>query len=71
MVQYHLYFLQQGMLVGSENIEAADDKEAAEIARKQGDGQVVEVWNDHRRVHVVAPTSHAASRTEAFTGGSR
>ena len=55
MTQYHLYYLRQGMLIGSDNIEAADDAEAALIARKSGNGQVVEVWNDHERVRVVAP----------------
>ena len=54
MARYHLYFMRQGMLVGSENIEAADDSEAAQIARAQGNGQLVEVWNDHQRVRVVA-----------------
>ena len=59
MARYHLYFLRQGMLVGSHDIDAADDREAARIAREQGDGQVVEVWSDHRRVRVVAPASAA------------
>ena len=61
MSRYHLYFLRQGMLVGSENIEAVDDGEAARIAREQGGGQVVEVWNDHRRVRVIGPAEPAAS----------
>ena len=55
MAEYHLYFLRQGMLVGSTSIEAEDDNEAARIARDQGDGQFVEIWNDHRRVRVVTP----------------
>lgn len=55
MAEYHLYFLRQGMLVGSTNIEADDDSDAARIAREQGDGQLVEVWNDHRRVRIVVP----------------
>lgn len=55
MATYHLYFLRQGMLVGSDDIQAADDQEAARIAREHGDGQIVEVWNAARRVRVVAP----------------
>jgi hypothetical protein len=61
MARYHLYYLRQGMLVGSGNIEAADDAEAARIAREQGGGQVVEVWNDHRRVRIVSPAEHAGT----------
>jgi hypothetical protein len=61
MARYHLYFLKQGMLVGSGNVDAADDSEAARLAREQGNGQVVEVWNDHRRIRVVAPAEHGAS----------
>ena len=68
MARYHLYFLRQGMLMGSHDIEAADDREAAQVAREQGDGQVVEVWNDHRRVRVVAPARAApADRTQLAT----
>ena len=61
MARYHLYFLRQGMLVGSSDIEAADDREAARIAREQGDGQVVEVWNSDRRVRIIAPLKAAAA----------
>ena len=61
MARYHLYFLRQGMLVGSGHIEAADDGEAARIAREQGGGQVVEVWNEHRRVHVISPAESTVS----------
>ena len=60
VARYHLYFLRQGMLVGSGHIEAADDGEAARIAREQGGGQTVEVWNDHRRVRVIAPAERVA-----------
>jgi hypothetical protein len=55
MAQYHLYFLRQGMLVGSDEIEADDDQEAARIARAHGNGNMVEVWNDHQRVRIVGP----------------
>ena len=59
MARYHLYYLRQGMLVGSGDIEAADDHDAARIARSQGRGQTVEVWNDHERVRIVAPALQA------------
>ena len=55
MAQYHLYYLRQGMLVGSADIEARDDNDAARIARDAGQGHVVEVWNDHERVRILAP----------------
>ena len=61
MARYHLYFLRQGMLVGSSDIEAADDREATRIAREQGEGQLVEVWNDDRRVRIVAPARAASA----------
>jgi len=64
MADYHLYFLRQGMLVGSTNIEAEDDSEAVQIAREQGDGQLVEVWNDHRRVRVVLPARGPEAQPE-------
>jgi len=54
VTRYHLYYLRGGMLVGSADIEAASDDEAARIAREQSDGEVVEVWNDHERVRIVA-----------------
>lgn len=53
MADYHLYFLKGGMLVGSEDIEADDDNEAARIAEDQGRGDIVEVWNAHSRVRIV------------------
>ena len=64
MAEYHLYFLRQGMLVGSNSIEAMDDSEAVRIAREQGDGQLVEVWNDHRRVRVVLPARGTEAQPE-------
>jgi len=62
MARYHLYYIRQGMLVGSGNIEAADDSDAARMARELGSGQIVEVWNDHRRVRVVTPAAHEGPR---------
>jgi hypothetical protein len=45
--------LRAGQLVGSEDIEAADDGEAARLAEDQGRGDIVEVWNSERRVRIV------------------
>src|ERR1044072_1783056 len=53
MANYHLYFLKGGMLVGSEDIEAASDNEAARIAEDKGRGDIVEVWNSDSRVRIV------------------
>ena len=64
MARYHLYYLKQGMLVGSGDIEATDDDDAARMARKLGDGQVVEVWNDYARVRVVS-TARFPSRRDS------
>ena len=61
MRQYHLYYLRDNMLVGSDRIEAADDEQAARIARERGDGQAVEVWNAHSRVRVVTPAAAASA----------
>jgi uncharacterized protein YheU (UPF0270 family) len=48
------------MLVGSNEIEATDDQDATRIARDEGRGEVVEVWNDHERVRIIAPASQAS-----------
>ena len=55
MARYHLYFLRDNKLVGDDSIEAADDNHAIRIAKEQGKGQAVEVWNAHSRIRVVAP----------------
>ncbi len=60
MAAYHLYYLQHGMLVGSGHIEAGSDAEAASIARREGRSELIEVWNDHRRVRIVAPGAEGA-----------
>ena len=59
MAIYHLYFLRGGMLVGSGDIEAADDGEAARIASEAGDGELIEVWDASRRVRIVTPAERA------------
>ena len=53
MANYHLYFLKSGMLIGSEDIEAASDNHAAQVAEDKGRGEIVEVWNAHSRVRIV------------------
>ena len=60
MADYHLYFLQGGLLVGSEDIEAGDDNAAARIAEDKGRGDIVEVWNSDSRVRIVRTGGGAA-----------
>ncbi|WP_114953803.1 hypothetical protein [Sphingosinicella terrae] len=55
MAHYHLYYLRQGMLVGSSHIDANDDTEAVRMAREQGGSHIVEVWNEERRIRVLGP----------------
>jgi len=55
MARYHLYYLRQGMLVGSGDIEAADENEAARVAGMGDRTQTVEIWDDHQRLRVVTP----------------
>jgi hypothetical protein len=61
MANYHLYYIRQNMLVGSDDIEAADDNDAARIAGELGSGEVVEVWNAHQRVRVVTAKAISVS----------
>jgi hypothetical protein len=53
MATYHLYYLKGGLLVGSEDTEAASDNEAARIAEDKGRGDIVEVWDTESRVRIV------------------
>jgi hypothetical protein len=53
MASYHLYFLRGGQLIGSRDVEAASDGEAADIAEREGEGELVEVWNAASRVRIV------------------
>jgi hypothetical protein len=57
MANYHLYYLRNGMLIGSDDIEAASDGEAARIAEAQGRGDLVEIWNASSRVRIVKPAN--------------
>jgi len=61
MASYHLYFLRRGMLIGSGEIEAADDAAAAELARSQSDGDSVEIWSDDRRLGIVETAAEPAT----------
>ena len=56
MARYHLYFFENNMLLGDDRIEAPDDAAAIRAAAGvQGKGKVVEVWDAHRRISVLAP----------------
>jgi len=59
LANYHLYFVSEYKIIGSDRIVATDDEEAFQIAGRMGDGRNVEVWNDHSRIGLVA-TSTAA-----------
>ena len=62
MANYHLYYLKNGMLIGSDDIAADSDDEAARIAEAQGRGDLVEIWNASTRIRIVRP---ASARAEA------
>lgn len=64
MAIYHLYYLRGGQLVGSEDIEAASDNEAARIAEDQGRGDIVEVWSSESRVRIVRTGGARVERVE-------
>jgi hypothetical protein len=55
MAIYHLYHLEGGQLIGSDDIEAGDDGEAVRIAQAQGRGDIVEIWNGESRIQIVRP----------------
>lgn len=56
MARFHLYFLRQGMLVGSESVDATDERDAARLAREHSDGRTVELWDATRRIRIIAPS---------------
>ena len=65
MAIYHLYYLKGGMLVGSKDIEAESDRDAARIAEAGGRGDLVEIWNASSRVRIVKP---GGARAQAQAG---
>ena len=66
MAIYHLYYLKDGMLIGSDDIEAESTIEAAALAEAQGRGDLVEVWDASSRVRLLKP---AAARAQAPAEG--
>ena len=61
MAIYHLYYLSGGALIGADDIEAGDDREAADIAVATGRGDIVEIWNASTRVRIVRPSGGKAA----------
>jgi hypothetical protein len=55
MARYHLYFLKDRMVVGSDDIDAENNVEALRIARARADGHSVEVWNAHSLIRTIRP----------------
>ena len=53
VVSYCLYFLRNGMLTGSADIEARDDRDAERLARAMYPRESIEIWNDTRRLGVL------------------
>jgi hypothetical protein len=65
MAIYHLYHLRDGELIGSDDIDAADDRTAARIAEAQGRGDLVEIWSSTSKVRVVRPGGARMAAAEA------
>jgi hypothetical protein len=68
MAIYHLYYLKGGALIGADDIEAGDDREAAQIAEATGRGDIVEIWNASSRVRIVKPGGVRAETGAADPG---
>jgi len=69
MARYHLYYLANGMLIGSDYIDAGSDQEAARIAEREGRGDLVEIWNASSRVRIVRPGGAQAQAASAELAG--
>src|SRR3954464_14120148 len=66
VASYHLYYLHDGQVIGSDSIDAADNQEAVRIARDRGQGEAVEIWNAAGRIRIVAPArTRGAASAEA------
>ncbi len=59
MGSYRLYYLEASRFAGSDEIEAADDRETARLARPRADHQTVEIWQGPRRVRTLGPRDRA------------
>ena len=55
MARYRLYYLQNGTLAGTDEIEAADDVQASRLAKARLRRETVEIWRDGRRVRTLVP----------------
>ena len=55
LARYHLYFFEKNALVGDDRIEAPDDAAAVRLARAQGRGDTIEIWNARACIRVLAP----------------
>ena len=58
---YHLYRLQGFRLTGADDLEAADDGEAARLARVRAGSDAAELWRGNRRIRTIPPL--AGTRT--------
>ena len=56
MTRYRLYNLDGHRLIRIGEIEAEADEEAVRIAKREGTGDHIEIWEGHRKVRVVAPS---------------
>ena len=60
-MRYRLYHLQGHRLAGADDLEAADDAEAASLARDRVKFDVTELWSGDRRVRTLFPRVAAHS----------
>jgi hypothetical protein len=59
MARYKAYDLNGFRLISIGDIEAEADEEAVRIAKRQGKGDRIEIWEGQRKVRVVAPADTA------------
>ena len=55
MARYHLYYLKERAVVGSDDIDAPDNLEALRIARSRARDHRVEIWNAHSLIQTLEP----------------
>ena len=63
LARYHLYFFEKNALVGDDRIDAPDDAAAVRLARAQGRGEMIEVWNARSCIRVLAAKGREPSGT--------